>query len=263
MSSEPPSTAPRRRLHHYDPFEYCPRRNLPVVSASASQSSPVSSSHFVILWREPADDYLPRYILRDIRPSVPPDEIRLLRVSLLDITGYVNSKELETYENRRFTSLDTDFLTFHAWVRKCKQDRERRTLFPELPTDLRCLSRSRHVDVVIASHREQTDADATESSTTLRLPLLHDITKVNGISELIQSPVSTNKSNDLVYEPSRVLEHKDVLGRRYYLVAWKELPDERATWLTSDELEELGVPDIESRPHDEIRENESDSGRSD
>jgi hypothetical protein len=217
----------------------------------------------VILWREPANDHLPRYILRDIRPSVSPNEIRLIRVSLLDITGYVSSSELETFENGRFASLDTDFLTFHAWVRHCKQDRERRSLFPELPTtDFRWLSKSRDVDVVVASHREPTDADAIESSTPLRLSLLYDITQVNGVSELIQSPVSTNKS--FVYEPSRILEHKDVLGRRYFLVAWKELPNERATWLTSDELEELGVPgDIESRAHGDIGENESDSLRSD
>jgi hypothetical protein len=145
------------------------------------------------------------------------------------------------FENGRFASLDTDFSSFRAWVKQWRQDQQRRVYYPDVPPDSRLLPKPRHVRVVVVSHGETADSEPSESSTSLRLPLRHDITQINDISELVLSPISTNKSNDLAYEPSRILEDKDVLGTRYYLVTWKDLPDERATWLTSDELEELGV----------------------
>jgi hypothetical protein len=205
--------------------QYCPRRQLPIPTSSPSRKP----DKYTILFREPGKDRVPRYVLRDIQdPSL---ETPLLRVSLFDITDFVSEHQLEKFENGRFAASDFDFPSFKTWLRLSR--REHMEIDPDFASNVRLLARSPNVQVVIRSER-------------IPLSEVDGSLDVNGSLSPISAAESpriapTVDGDDGKYEVSHILEHKDVLGRRYHLVAWKDLPTEKSTWLTSDELEALGI----------------------
>lgn len=224
MSTSAPASGQQRATKDY---QYCPRRQLPIPTSSPLQTS----ERYSILFREPGKDRVPRYVIRDIQDSS--SDSPLLRVSLFDITDYVSEHQLESFENGRFAASDFDFPSFKTWLRLSR--REHMEVDSDFASNVRILARAPNVQVVIRS--EQLPPSQSEGDESL------DIKGSLSPLSAAETPhiAPTVDGDDGKYEVSHILEHKDVLGRRYHLVAWKDLPTEKSTWLTTEELEELGI----------------------
>jgi hypothetical protein len=225
------------KTDEYNPYEYYSRRDIPKPLYSPSAIPPHPSSHFLILFREPANDYVPRYVIRDL--SDEKRQPRLLRVSLFDITRYVSARQLEAFENRKFLYSDPEFSSIREWIKQCRRETATRLSYPNASSYNRVQSRSTSSQVVIYTSKPIN----LPASKQIKLSPSSDFVSdgIPRVTTQISSPLSENpSSSEIDHEIEHILEHKDVLGRRYYLVAWKGLPDTRATWLTPDELEEHG-----------------------
>jgi hypothetical protein len=164
----------------------------------------------------------------------------------------VSAQQLEMFENGKFLYSDPEFSSLHEWMKQCKRDSTTRLSFPKRRQYKRLQSRSTSSQVVIykdAYKRDLPELLAPESK-RIRLSPSTELAPASitaSITQFHDPPSDNRSSSDVERVISHILEHKDVLGRRYYLVAWKGLPDDQATWLTPDELEELDFdPDQDS-----------------
>jgi hypothetical protein len=230
-------------------WDYCPRRDVPATSSFLSNVSPDPNHDYIIVYREPGDhkDPMPKYLLQDLRLQ----DSGYIQVSLMDIELYVSPRELETYENARFANKDLDFSSKSAWLKEKKLK----------PFSTRLIPKARMVNVVIKTRLlleqegYESESHTPEGSPPKRMQLTESFVEplpiqaknvTDGENEGGEEETEGDAEEDIGeemdidYEVSHILEEKDVLGRSYYLVAWKGLPDDKATWLTIDELNELG-----------------------
>ncbi|KAF2663126.1 hypothetical protein BT63DRAFT_430569 [Microthyrium microscopicum] len=204
-------------------FQYVPRRDLPILR----ESNVPKQEQYTIIDREPGQDSIPQYILRINLPSSllstsprPP----LLRVSLSDLDQYVSNQEIETFENIRFSRGTPDFSSQREWLKAVKLAQTHGTpLFQPDP----------NVQVIVDHHPHK------------RQKLAHPdlVTNIQSKSDqsqptLSDSALSSNQGREGLYEISRIVDHKDVMGTKYYYIEWRGRPSTDNTWLTEDELDE-------------------------
>jgi hypothetical protein len=239
-------------------WDYCPRRDVPETSTTLSNVSPDPNHNYFIIHREPGDtnNPMPIYTLQDSRIR----DATYIRVSLIDIEQYVSPRELESYENSRFANNDPEFSSKRAWLEAKKLNPFSKNLIPK----------SRTVQVIVKS-RPVFEAEAYEIETYtpegsppqqnfMKSPIKPPPFQREGVVDRArhesETPQETDgaikggddEETDTNYEVSHILEERDVLGRVYYLVAWKGLPDGHATWLTIDELSDLGFVESDTSP---------------